>query len=195
MRSVNLIPARYTIARQRRIRLRRWVTCVVAYALLLLAGWGVLRVVSGGAQRAVAEQLAEIDERIADTEASIKTIQPRLSASMATLEAGKSVGDQPDWAILMQAVANLLGEDAVLTRFYLEPITDDARTPKVSRQYVLHIHGLGRSHEIVSQYVLKLEGLELFDSVKLLATKREPIFDGTAVGFQIDCAMGGVVDE
>lgn len=190
MRGVNLIPTRYLAARRRRVRTRRWAVGVAAYALLLLPAWGVMRMTSGGAQRVAAEQLAQADDRIADTEAALRTIQPRLAAALATLEAGNSVGDQPDWSILMTAVANLLGDDAVLTRFALEPVAEDKRSPRPSRQYVLHVQGLGRSHEVVSGYVLKLEGLGLFDSVKLLSTKREPIAEQTAVGFQIDCTMG-----
>lgn len=191
MRGVNLIPQRHRTARQRRIRTHRWLVGTVTYTLLLLVGWGATRLMTGGAHRAVAEQLTEADARIADADSALKTIQPRLAAALATLEAGNSVGDQPDWAILLEATANLLGDDVVLTRFYLEPIKTDPRQTKIARQYVLHIQGIGRAHETVSQYVLRLENLGLFDSVKLLSTQREPLFNGTAVGFEVDCAMGG----
>src|SRR5690606_16435822 len=163
-------PAYHLTARRRRRRAQRWAAGVVGYAASLLLIFASLRLISGGAQGAVADQLAAAETRITDTQAALDHIQPRLAAALASLEAGNSVGDQPDWSILLRVVADLLGDDAVLTRFTLEPVhpsSNAAATGRVARRYVVHVHGLGRSHEQVAAFVLAMEQLELFDAVKL----------------------------
>lgn len=190
MRGVNLVPAHHLTARRRRMRSRRWMVAAATYAVVLIVAWMVLHVSSGGAQRAVAGQLNDMRGKIDDTRAALDHIQPRLREALATLEAGKSIGDQPNWSILMRLVANLLGDHAVLMRFTLEPMADQP-DQRLAQRYTLRVRGLAQSQETVSTYVLALEQLELFDSVKLLSTQREPVKQETAVAFELACELGG----
>ncbi|MCC6682985.1 MAG: pilus assembly protein PilM [Phycisphaeraceae bacterium] len=195
--AVNLVPDSYRILRRRKQRSRRWAVAVLAYAAALVVGWGVLHHLSGGAQRATASQLTAADQRIADADQAIQLLQPRLKDALATMEAGRSVGDQPDWSILLQLVAGLLNDDAVLSTCRLAPTNDDLPPDQrhLASSYTLHLEGLTRAHETVSEYVLALEDVGLFDSVKLLSTQREPWGAQTAVAFQIDLLLGGPSHE
>ena len=195
MRGVNLIPHYYLTARGRRIRSQKWMGGVLGYVVALMLGWAMLHLTSGGAQHAVALQIKEAEARIEDTTTAIKHMEPRLNESLATLVAGQSVGEQPNWSILLRLVGERLGDNAVLTRCHLEPAHKNAQAHKIVKQYVLHLDGLARSHEMVSNYVLSLERLGLFASVKMKSTRREPWGAQTAVVFQIDCVIGSQTDE
>ncbi len=195
--TINLVPGSYRISRRRKQRTRGWAVAVLAYAAALVIGWGVLHYLSGGAQQATASQLTAADDRITDAQQAIKLLQPRLKDAMATMEAGRSVGDQPDWSILLQLVAGLLHDDAVISACRLAPT--DANLPLEQRHlatsYTIHLEGLTRAHETVSEYVLALEDVGLFNSVKLISTQREPWGSQTAVAFQIDLVLGGWAHE
>ena len=191
MQGVNLLPHDCRIARSKRVRMQRWGVGVLIYTAALSAGWLGLHLASGGAEHAVAAQRTQIDAQIADTESAIQRLQPRLSESLATLAAGRSVGYQPNWAILLHLMANLLGDDAVLTRCHLQPAKQTQTRHHIARVYTLNLHGLAKSHETVSAYVLALESKPVFKSVKLNATRREPWGSETAIAFDLTATLEG----
>jgi Tfp pilus assembly protein PilN len=54
---------------------------------------------------------------------------------------------------------------------------------------VLYVSGYARSQAAVSQFVLRLDELDVFERVDLLKSGREAMFDGDAIGFQVQCSF------
>lgn len=204
IQGVNLIPVYRRQARRTRLRTRRWAMGCAAYALLLLVGWITIRSISGGAGHAVASELGEVQAAIDQTNQAIAQMQPRLAQSKTTLAASRSVGSQPDWSVLMGLVAQLLGDDTVLVSCRIEPVRHAVVTAPAGsaagaaaaqvappQRYLLRISGLGQTHAAVAGFVLRLEQTQLFDTVKLIDTRKEPFRSGEAIGFHIECALSG----
>jgi Tfp pilus assembly protein PilN len=197
---VNLIPAGRQLTRRYRQRAKRWVLGCAAYAALLLVVGAAVRSISGGASSAIATELEQVRAAIEQTNHSMSQLQPRLARSRTTLAASRSVGTQPDWSVLMGLVAQLLGDDTVLVSCTIEPVEQSraatvdpsARPPD---RYLLRISGLGQDHTAVSAFVLRLEQTQLFQSVKLIDTRKEPFRKTQAVGFHIECALSGSSGE
>jgi hypothetical protein len=77
-----------------------------------------------------------------------------------------------------------VGDDAVLRDIQLKP---DSAQP---RRFTVELRGLATTQPAVSQFVLRLQQIGLFDDVKLLRTGREPVFNTSAVSFEITCVIG-----
>jgi hypothetical protein len=210
IRSVNLIPQPRIDARRRRERARRWVMASGAYGTALVLCWMGVRAAWGGPSVAIAQELAETRTQLEDTRAAIDLLQPRLADANTTLAASRTIGDQPDFSILLGVLANLLGDETVLRSVDVVPIDPPTEQPnpaqpaaaasesdaqarlevKAPLAYDLRIEGLGRSQSVVSEYVLRLERCGLFSRVKLLDTRKEPFHQGQAVAFRVGCVLG-----
>lgn len=191
---VNLIPQARIDAARRRSRLCAWSAGCAAYAVAAVAVWSVTRVVDEGADASLAQDMARIQEQTDRDRQAAAQLKPRLTQAMATLAASRSVGNQPDWSLLLALLAEGLGDEAVLSVVRL----DQAAAPNSAapqRSYTLHVEGLGRSHATVLEYVRQLEETGLFQSVTLIETRQESFLDGTAVAFSVDCALSDAQGE
>lgn len=198
---VNLIPMERVMVHVRRARVRRWVFVCTAYAGVLTVAWSTTQVVQGGGRSALAAELAHLDQRIADDAAATKQLQPKLAAAIATIEAGRSVGNQPDWSLLLTLLGQFLGDNSVLrscelvnTQAPAAPKSDKDEKPSApqGRSYRLNLAGVARSHAAVLGFVRELEECGLFQNVTLIETRPEAFGTGTAVGFRVEC---GLADE
>ena len=202
IRSVNLIPYARIEARRRRERGRRWVFACVGYCSALVLLWLVVNALWGMPDAATAQQVEDIKVQIEDTRAALDLLHPRLADAQTTLAASRTIGDQPDFSILLSLLANLLDEETVLSDVDITPYdpaissmrdlhrvaaTDDNRT---ARAYWLRVEGLGRSQSAVSEYVLRLERCGLFKRVHLLDTHKKPFLRDDAVAFRVECLLG-----
>ncbi len=190
--AVNLIPAHRLEARHRRRRLHAWTIAILAWAGVLAALWLGAWIGLTGPDRALARQIHQAQQQMRDQEAAIAALEPELVDAEASLAAGRRVGDEPDWALLLSLVAHWLDDKAVLTRARLAPVDDiaDPNDELEQRQYRLDLAGLAATQAEVSRLVLRLEQAPVFDEVKLVHTQREPFLDDRhAVGFRIECTL------
>ncbi len=209
-RGVNLIPGHRREALRRRRRGRWWAVICLAYAVTLGGAWATLRVAGGGADRAIAADLAETRNRVEDLELAIERLGPQLAEARASLAASRTIGGQPNWSVLLNLLAVLLGDDAVLSACELKPI-EEPRPPRrvveaasdqtaepplqpsetrAPERYTLRLEGVGRTQAAVADFVLRIERTELFDRVKLVETKKVPFGAEQAVAFEIECRLG-----
>lgn len=201
-RSVNLIPRVRIDARHRRERGRRWVSGGLVYCLSLVLVWAAARALWGGPDHATARQLDDTGVQIEDTRAALALLQPRLADLQTTLAASRTIGDQPDFSILLSLLASLLDEETVLSDVEVYPYDPTGASAPGARRtatltdtdsvkaYDLRINGFGRSQSAVSEYVLRLERCGLFRKVHLLDTHKQPFLRDDAVAFRVECTLG-----
>lgn len=207
IQGVNLLPAWRRQARRQQRHLRRWLLACSLYASALTLTWLGAHWVWTGDERALAQTQSQLEADLKQVDESLAQLRPRLAQVQATLAASRSVGGKPDWSILLNLLAQWLGEDMMLTACQLEPL--DAGSPAMPAapvpltgspaasaasasapgRYRLRLEGLGRTQQAVSAYVLGLEQTGLFERVQLVSTRKEPFGSGQAVGFELECQL------
>lgn len=211
MTSPNFIPAHRLAARQRRRRSRLWIVACVAYAIGLLGASTSGSVLWHDDTGALTDRIAATIERIDRDQRATERLQDTLAVARVTLQANRAVADQPDWSILLAAVADCLDDDVFLTRLDLQPAPKIARPPRLPQMpgrppqplqptaptatNLVTLVGFGRTQADVSRFVDRLERTGLFDKVKVLRTKRRQLLTGVAVAFDLGCLMGERPEE
>jgi hypothetical protein len=203
MTTANLIPAGRRQAKRRRARTCVWAGACTAYAVVLLAGYGVCQALWGGTDRGVDEELRKAGTAAQTSARQTLALNRSLERARLALQANRAVGSQPDWSALLALLAQNLGDELVLNHCRLKPARVlPAATPAGSaegtpaspaekpRHFALEIEGYARSQAAVSQFVLRLEGTGLFNQVRLVKSNREPFLVGKAVAFRVECSLG-----
>ena len=137
MTSPNFIPAHRLASRQRHRRRRLWILACIAYAIGLLGASTSGSALCHEDTDALTGQIATTIEQIDRNQRATERLQDTLAVARATLQANRAVADQPDWSILLAAVADCLDDDVFLTRFDLQPapkIARPARLPQMPGQ-------------------------------------------------------------
>ncbi len=111
MIQANLIPIPRRMARQRRSRIRRWLTGCSAYSFLLLAGFGAFQAVTGRDDLVLEQDVVTLTQEIAATDMEVKAVTPRLNDARLTLAASEAVGSQPNWSVLLALLAKETREE------------------------------------------------------------------------------------
>jgi len=206
MRGVNLIPPHRRQAARRAACQRRWVLAVTAYATALGVVYAVTLLTLSGGVGVTAEQLAEREHELTQVKQEHQRLLPQLSELQKTLAAAQAVSDQPDWSLLLQALAEALGDSAMLQEVELTPVEDKAavqivaggkgmaKTAANASRYVLRLQGVGQTQEGVAAFVLALERLQIFESVRLVQTARQSCGPGAAIGCSVECVMSGAAE-
>lgn len=187
MGGVNLIPASRKVARARRDRCHAWYAGTGLYACALMAIWIGAHLWWPDQHRVLADELAKVQQQTEASAAALKAIRPQVREAMTTLGATRSVGNRPDWSLLLIMLSDLLGPDSVLSTCTLT-VADTSGTT-ASARHVLTLAGLARSHGAVLTYVRALEEAGLFHSVTLIDTRQEPFASGHAIAFRIECIL------
>ena len=189
----NLIPAYRRAAKARGRRLRGWLIAGAAYAAILLGAYAVCRMTWGGNRMRLALEREKIDTRMQQVSRTIRAMQRDLESQNQTLSALHAIEDQPDWSLLLALLPARLTDDVFLRRCEIRPVGPvpaDARAA-AGEAYLLKISGYGRTMADVLAFVQALEGMGLFDQVRLVHTSSEPLLAGAAISFQVECAMNG----
>jgi Tfp pilus assembly protein PilN len=199
MQTVNLIPAHRVLKRKRAVRTLRWTTvCGVYGVLVFVACIGSFT----GLQRADTRQLdiriETVNAEIEETKQELGRLKQGFTEAEQKLLATGAVGPQPDWSILLTALAAETGPQIVLSTCQLAPAVEeepaageDAHDPQRVEAFVLHVAGFGRTQRDVSDFVLRLEETSLLDSVSLVNSRREPFLADHAIAFEVQCSIEG----
>ena len=191
---INLVPAPRRIARQRNVRVRRWVIACAAWAVALVLGYAAYRASWDPGPADLPNRIAEQHARAQQLQTAMHTHATQLADTTRLLRANAAVEAQPDWSALLAMIADALGDQVVLTGCNLAPMP----APDAPREqamlapigYRVRLRGFGRTQTDVSQFSLRLESLDLFAAVRVLQTRREPFGAGHAVAFEFDCIIG-----
>lgn len=211
MRCVNLIPAPRRDRIRRKRTVRRWAGGSVVYASMLLGVYLLCSAAWGSGSLPVSGQLDQTGRRINVTREAIEKLESRLGRVKAKLSANESVGNQPDWGLVLALVGRKTGPYVVLRRCDLLPIgePDEKGRPKpvdvttlapqraggLEGGYRLSLEGVGRDQTAVWRFVLGLEKLGLFDEVKMVNSQGEAFNGKRAVGFHVQCELLAGGDE
>lgn len=203
MNDVNFIPADRLVAKRRRGRITLWAVACGTYIVVLTAGSLAACVLCPGRDGDLAEQLAAAEKQIKqDTEAML-ALRGTLAETTAALETTRAIRQQPDWSRLLTGLSQDLGQELVLNRFQLVAMREDGKSltepwteallakPLLAlvtkHRYQLVLQGFGQTQESVSRFVLGLEGLGLFERVRLVNSSRQTFLSGQAVAFTVEC--------
>ena len=200
----NLLPAARRIARCRKVRTRArgGGTCrgsvVVAARVITVAARG------GDDRTRVREKLEDSEGFNRTLEDRIAMLDQRLEHAWAGLNAAERIRDQPDWSILLAAIAERTGDQIVLSRIGLErPAATrpssralDETAASVSRLQPrdLALSGTGVSAHQVSLFSVRLEELNLFSRVIIEHSSRDQTGLEGAIVFTIRCRLIEDVD-
>jgi hypothetical protein len=199
MKSVNLIPTPRRDAKRRRRHRNVCAAACGAYGLLLAAAVGVAHFVGPGSGESLAERLAAADTDIHRFERQVTESRAELNAARATVEANRTVAEQPDWSVLLGLLGSVKGEDIVLRSVSVGPAPvpppppaerGKPAPPPAVPDTLLEVMGVGQTQLAVSQHVLRLEQTGLFSRVALLDTNREAFVNGNAIAFRLHCVFG-----
>lgn len=204
MISTNLIPAARLAGKRRLARMRIWIRLCLTYALVLAVTVCLYRATWRTGNGAVTDELEVIRWKTANSTRSIDRLRGELCEARTALEAGRAMGDQPDWSILLALFARQLGDDIVLDECKLRLLDVDrpgtgtgAASSNDSangirpqqKRYRLSLSGFGRTQTAVSRFVLRLERIELLKQVRLTRSDRQAFLAGKAVAFRIECSI------
>jgi hypothetical protein len=197
MKAINLIPAARRDAKRRRKHRNVCATACGAYAALLAGALGVAYLVlSREAGEPVAARLTSAGAEIDRVQKQIAAARAELAASNATIEANRTVAEQPDWSVLLALLAQTTGDDVVLRSVVVAPPPGAAipsatqgkpASPAAAPDVVLEISGVGQTQLAVSQHVLRLEQTGLFSKVTLVDTGREAYVNSNVIAFRLQC--------
>jgi len=203
MTDVNFVPAERLAAKRRKARLCRWAAICGTYVVLLGAASVAARILCPTGAPDVAEQLAAAGQQARQDDDAMVELRKTLVQATASLETAQAMHGQPDWSKLFARVSHALGQELVLGRCQLVTLTQDDKPVTeqwnqdveskplaevlAAHRYQLTLHGFGRTQESVSRFALGLEGLGIFDQVRLASSSRQSFLDGVAVAFTVEC--------
>ena len=116
MIAVNLIPESRLEGQRRRARLRLWITIAGGYGLFL--GVAMIASLLAGSRDdlALRKQLEESTANVESADVHLKRAENDLVEANALLTANRSVGNQPDWSVLLALISGTVEDkiDAML---------------------------------------------------------------------------------
>jgi Tfp pilus assembly protein PilN len=185
MNGVNLIPAYRVEAARRRKHIHAWSVSCVAYGLLCLGVYALCAWQwSEGGGLAASLEAASTDIAVS-SRAAVK-LRGQLAEAQSRLQAEQSIATEPDWSVLLALLADLVGDDVVLNDCRLAPASEKSEFTSLT------IRGFARTQTSVSTFALRLEGVNLFDQVKLIKSNRETYMNADAVSFEMECTLGKI---
>ncbi|MBX3385779.1 MAG: hypothetical protein KF768_04345 [Phycisphaeraceae bacterium] len=206
--SLNLVPLQRLESRRRRRRVVAWSLIAAAYSLAIVA---TALVVHGPAarslhdiRRAAREATQEAETAATKREQTMKVV----ASKMRVLEASQTVGQHPDWSVLLAAIAAARGDSIVLTTLELgeaetrvsHATTASTATAQIRSSPVRHddfklrLLGMGTSHSEVMGFVARLEELGPLQNVTVVDARTGRVGSGELTNFELVCRIADVPD-
>src|SRR5262245_5603948 len=112
MNSVNLIPPSYRDACRRRKRMRAWFTVCGGYAIVLAIAYvgGATALGDGGS---TAQELARTQQQVEELSRAAGMLKLQLRDAQIKLGVARTVGEQPDWSLLLGILGKLSDDQIV----------------------------------------------------------------------------------
>ncbi len=207
MHGINLIPRPRRQAAAARKRVRRWCWGVAGYVGVLLAGYVGFAAAMNVDTDDNSLLLEKTGRQIEELNRSATSLRPQLAEAQTKLLVARTVGDQPDWSLLLAIISSTIDDDIALTSTRLDPaaIVETKSTSRPSApgsekigalappaQMTIALQGMARSQAAVTQFVLRLEKLGLFERVDLAKSNRQVIGAADANVFRIDCLLNRI---
>jgi hypothetical protein len=205
MSDVNFIPAQRLAAKRRKARTHTWAFACGTYTVLLAAVALGACVVGPGRDTSLPKQLAAADDQIEHSNKAAVELRRTLAQTVAALETARAIHEQPDWSRLLVGLSHELGPELVLSHCRLVATREDGKSltepwPNAllakplcalvaKHRYHLVLQGFGQTQESVSRFALGLEGIGLFERVRLMNSSRQTFLDGQAVAFTVECTF------
>src|SRR5262245_4840489 len=106
MTGVNLIPAKYRDARRRQRRAGAWFTICSGYAIVLAIAYvgGATALGDGGS---TAAELARTRQQVEELNRAAGMLKLQLRDAQIKLGVARTVGEQPDWSLLLGILGKL----------------------------------------------------------------------------------------
>jgi len=213
MTTLNLIPPSRADAKRQASSIKRWTIVCSAYAAALLCVWIALTATTRPNLAPIREELATIESQIVKQQSEAAKLQAQLATEAAVLKASRSVGDQPDWSVLMKLVAGALGNRVTLNQVAVNPLQGQSGAGRAfgerpgamsaamledaasNSTYMMSISGMASTQSEAQKLALRLEVAGFFDRVKLVQTSRQEFMGGHAIAFEILCPFGAKEDS
>ena len=197
MIGVNLVPSVRRKAKAQRAHLTRWVTGLLAYGLVLLAGYLVTVRYAAADSQPIDQESRKTSRQLENSGKAVVSLTQELGQAQKKLWTAQAVGQQPDWSHLMTLLSQNLDDTIVLNLCRLQKTKPaespakkgDAPDAAVHAQLGLELEGYAKAQSNVSEFVLRLEKLGLFDKVKLVKTTRQEYLKAQAVAFRLECTL------
>ena len=205
--SVNLVPSPRRFAAAARKRAHRWCWGVAIYAAVLLSAYIACSAAISVDGDDKTPMIEKATHQIEELNIAASTLRPQLDEAHTRLAVARTVGDQPDWSLLLAVVSSTVDDQIVLTTTKLEaaadsvpaskpptrlpsgaPADSNAMPPQPTMLRVT-LQGMGRSPAAVTQFVLRLERLGLFERVDLARSARQNLGAIDANVFRIECLL------
>ncbi len=197
MTRANLIPERRRETRRRLSRVRKWAVALGAYAVSLICVYSACFAFDRDDGGAISKEMSRTTTRFRASGEQIDELRASVAEASQQLTAARSLAQNPDWSLLLAMVARDRGDEVVLDRCSLAPVDSGvvdappAAGQVIYQRYLLDLSGFGRSQTSVSQFVLRLEKSRLFESVRLISTRKREFIGDQAVSFRLECALSG----
>lgn len=172
----NLLPVALLRRRSRRRRVHQWVAVLVLEGLLAVFVALVLRVnydnPAKQARAVISSTVGQIDVvsgRLAAAKTELQAVQQKLAVA-------SEVASQPDWSIVLAAVAHSgLGAVELTSTQLMPPVTDQGSTTTYHRLALL---GTCATRADVTRFVQALEACGIFSQVRIGQTQHAANPDG-----------------
>jgi len=194
----NLIPAHRREKRHRIRRVRTWAAVLAAYGTLLIGAYVACFAFSQDDSGAILKEMRETTERLRAAGEQMHELRTSMAEASRQLATARALAQNPDWSLLLAMIARNLADKVVLDRCSLAPVdvgVEEVPPAKdgevIYQRYLLELSGFAQSQMSVSQFVLRLEHSRLFESVRLIKTRKRDFMDGQAVSFRLECALSG----
>lgn len=203
MIGVNLLPSAVLLARRRYRRLRGWLLAValVTAVAALPVGYDIVQATRAAA---LERDSGPLEARLAAVRQDLKGAAARYEHFATQIARADALRAKREWAGLLATIA-VLAPDAVWlvsleTRTapaaVPSPVLQDGRksaSPAGPPAIVLdgptglRLVGYSLDHERLYEFMSELKKSELFTKVDLTQAGKEPVLEGTAVRFVLDC--------
>jgi len=195
MMRVNLIPIARLRARRRARRIRAWsvawASCVAASASVAGWSWAAMSRLSSSDQAA----MARVERRLEQSRAQTGALNKDLADTNTRLAAAESVGDRPDWSVLLAVIAREWARSDAISFESCSLVPERAEAGKGGAgrgggagRLAFRVSGVARSQKDVNDLVIHLEELRLFARVTFESRIRED-FATPLVGFDVACTL------
>jgi hypothetical protein len=203
MVTVNLLPPGIIHRRLRRRRLRRWAVVVAVVAGLATIPIG-LDLVQAARAAALDRRVAPARQKLAATREHVKTLSLECQELKARIARADALRAKRRWAGLLTAITGQMSDELWLDS--AETVAHRAEEParrgsKHSSGAVkdgevvtipgpthLKLTGYALRHERLYEFMSALKGTGVFKTIELTQAGQEPVLQGTAVRFVIECA-------